>query len=100
MSARYAEKFEQAYDAHGIRAGVEYLEGIKADLDSLRSDVDNMLTTAREVAVKQGAAAYVLDDPKELAPTKDQFIKLYGRATFDRVKRISKPKRIFTWLTK
>lgn len=100
MSARYAQKFEEEYDAGGIRAGVEYLEGIKADLDILRSDVDRMLATAKDVAVKQGVAAYVLDDPKELAPTKDQFIKLYGREAFDRVKRISKPKRIFTWLTK
>ena len=100
MSTQYAQRFEEEYDAGGIRAGVEYLEDIKADLDSLRSDVDRMLATAKDVAVKQNVAAYVLDDPKELAPTKDQFIKLYGRATFDRVKRISKPKRIFTWLTK
>jgi hypothetical protein len=98
--SRYAQKFEEAYDAQGIKAGVEYLEGIKKDLADLQADVDRMLKTAREVAVKQGAAAYVTDEPKELAPTKDQFIQLYGIAEFNRIKRISKPRRIFTWLIK
>jgi hypothetical protein len=97
--SRYAQKFEEAYDAQGIKAGVEYLEGIKKDLADLQADVDRMLKTARDVAVKQKAAAYVEDDPKELAPTKDQFIQLYGIAEFNRIKRISKPRRIFTWLT-
>jgi hypothetical protein len=98
--SRYAQKFEEAYDAHGIKAGVEYLEGIKKDLADIQADVDKMIKTARELAIKQKAAAYVLDDPKELAPTKDQFIELYGAAEFNRVKRFSNPKRIFTWLVK
>lgn len=98
--SKYAQEFEEAYDNHGIKAGVEYLEGVKKELADLQADVDRMIKTAKDVAVKQNAAAYVEDEPKELAPTKDQFIKLYGIAEFNRIKRISKPRRIFTWLIK
>jgi hypothetical protein len=100
MKHGIADKFQDAYDTEGIRAGVEYLEGVKAELDGLSSDVGRMINAARNIAVKQGVAAYVNDDPKELAPTKDEFIKLFGREMFDRVKKLSKPRRIFTWLTK
>jgi hypothetical protein len=93
----YAQEFEAACKVHGVRAGVEYLEAIQKDLADLQSDVTRMLKTARDVAVTHGIAAYVLEEPKELAPTKDQFIKLYGAEEFRRVMRISSPRRIFTW---
>jgi hypothetical protein len=100
MKTGIADKFQTAYDTEGIRAGVEYLEGVKKELDGLSSDVGRMIKTAQQVAVDQDLAAFVNDDPKELAPTKEEFITLFGREMFDRVKKFSKPRRIFTWLTK
>ena len=98
MKGGIDQRFQQAYDAEGIRAGVEYLESVKAELDGLSSDVGRMIKAAQEVAVAQGVAAFITDNPKELAPTKEEFITLFGREMFDRVKKLSKPRRIFTWL--
>ena len=100
MRHNIADKFQSAYDADGIRAGVEYLEGVKKELDGLSSDVGRMIKTAQQVAIDQRVAAFVEDAPKELAPSKEEFIQLFGREVFDKVKKLSKPKRIFTWLTK
>jgi hypothetical protein len=100
MKTGIAEKFQQAYDDEGLKAGVEYLENVKKELDGLSADVGRMIKTARDVAINQGLAAYVDDEPKELAPSKEEFINLFGREMFDKVKKLSKPKRIFTWLIK
>jgi broad specificity phosphatase PhoE len=100
MKTSLAERFQEAYDTDGIRAAIEYLESVKKELDGLSSDVGRMIKTTQQLAVDQKVAAYVDDAPKELAPTKDEFITLFGREMFDKVKKLSKPKRIFTWLIK
>jgi hypothetical protein len=95
----FAEQFQAEYDRDGIRAGIDYLTGVKKELDDMSKDVGLMIKAAQEVAVKQGLAAWVDDDPRELAPSKERFIELFGIETFNRVKAHSKPRRIFTWMT-
>lgn len=93
-----AERFEEQFEEHGIKTGIEYLQGIKAELAKVSRDIDTMIKTAQSVAVDQGLAQFVTDEPRELAPSKEKFIELFGQAQFDRVKSYSKPRRIFTWL--
>jgi hypothetical protein len=35
--------------------------------------------------------------PPELAPTKNQFIELYGQEEFNKVKRVGSPRTKFFW---
>jgi len=92
------EQYEEAYDSFGIKPALGFLEATKAELRGMLRDVDKMIDSAREAAVAQGIAQYVEDEPRELAPSKEKFIALFGQETFDRVKTYSKPRRIFTWL--
>ena len=60
------------------------------------------LTEAKSTLEKMGEETGAgerkpISKPSELAPTKDQFIELYGQEEFDKVKRIGNPRTKFFW---
>lgn len=97
-TAQYALKlYEQARQQHGIKASVLLLEEREEILSDALKELRAVLKRAQQEAVDYDLATWTFTDPKELAPTKQQFIDLFGMETFNKVKREGAPTRIFTW---
>lgn len=81
---------------HGSIKKNDYKKQIEF-FDELIATAQNAKKELQGLAVKKDLATYAEGKPSELAPTKDQFIELYGKEEFDRVKRVGKPRQYFVW---
>lgn len=97
QSTKILTRFEHLHDQHGIAAGVDYLEGIKAELQAVLTDVNQAISAAQNQAVTAGLGRFVYDKPQERVPSKEKFIELFGIETFNQVKTLTRGKRVFIW---
>tara|TARA_Y100001938_G_scaffold141720_1_gene211915 strand:- start:572 stop:937 length:366 start_codon:yes stop_codon:yes gene_type:complete len=86
--------------------GEDFETDLKSELSLIDQAMENLKTlkTARqEIAKEEGFAIMFTDtqnfEPSELAPTKPMYIELHGQEAFDKVKRYSKPRPVFTWVS-
>jgi len=81
-----------------IKERLLYLEEALRDNRSVSRQYTKLIDYYQQQAVDQGLATWVYKPSRELAPTKDQFVGLFGQEAFDQVKRPSKPERELIWL--
>jgi hypothetical protein len=81
---------------HGSIKKNDYKKQIEF-FDELISSAQGAKKELQGLAIKKSLATYATGKPSELPPTKDQFIELYGKEEFDKVKRIGKPRQYFVW---
>lgn len=97
MSTRVQKKAAKLQAESGLRAADRYLQKVRDDLMLQVREVDSLIDLVRDDAVLQGLAIMVPGNPRELAPTKEAFIKAFGITVWNRMKRLSKASKSFIW---
>jgi len=97
-----AIKIEDIFPEPKLGSMSQFNELALKDQHELVEHMLKRLTEAKSTIEKMGEAAgagerKAISKPSELAPTKDQFIKLYGQEEFDKVKRLGSPRTKFFW---
>lgn len=95
---RIAARFEETTREQGYKAGMDYLRGVEKEMSSALSNMRRIVKQAEQLCIERGLATYIEDKPREIAPSKEKFIEIFGQEAFDAVKSYSRPRRIFTWL--
>ena len=85
--------------------GKDFETDLRSELSLIDQAMENLKTlkaARQEIAREEGFAIMFTDtqnfEPSELAPTKPMYIELHGQEAFDKVKRYSKPRPVFTWI--
>ena len=68
-----------------------------AILEELRKELSDRQTELRDAAITLGLARMGVGKPRELAPTRDMYIKAHGLDAFNQIKRSGKAPETFTW---
>ena len=86
--------------------GKDFETDLKSELSLIDEAMENLKTlqkSRQKIAKEEGFAIMFTDtknfEPSELAPTKPMYIELHGQEAFDKVKRYSKPRPVFTWVS-
>ena len=88
---------EQVTAKEGLQAGHRYLLSMRDDLKKQLEVVEEMIRAIENEAVDQKLGMLVPGTPRELAPTKETFIKAFGIDVWERMKRLSKASPRFVW---
>jgi predicted site-specific integrase-resolvase len=81
----------------GLRVADDYLHTVRDDLMRQVKEVEAMIDVIRDQAVLNDLAIMVPTPQRELAPTKEVFIKTFGMSVWEKMKRLSTPGKRFVW---
>ena len=87
---------------------IEQKKGLRASWDYLAKHIDDMETSLKlmrelqkaveQEAFKRDLGCMVRGEPREIGPTREMFIAVYGVAAWNAIKRWSNPTLKFHWL--